>query len=75
MVCGLGRLYLHWASGHDARYTRTSVASVRYSCRSISMWLLVGGRLQCGLADECQKYWGVSISDGSTGDYGWVCKI
>lgn len=60
------------ASTHDARYTRICVASVRYFYPEIPIWLLVGGRLQRGLADELQKYWNVGTANLSTpGDFGW----
>lgn len=60
------------ASTHDARYTRICVASVRYFYPAIPVRLLVGGRLQRGLADELQKYWNVETAcPPISGDYGW----
>jgi hypothetical protein len=59
------------ASAHDARYTRTCVASIRYFYPDIPIRLLVGGRLQCGLANELRRYWGTGIADLPAGDYGW----
>ena len=59
------------ASAHDARYTRTCVASIRYFYPEIPIRLLVGGRLQCGLANELRRYWGIGIADLPAGDYGW----
>jgi hypothetical protein len=59
------------ASAHDARYTRICVASVRHFYPNIPIRLLVGGRLQRGLADELQQYWNVGTADLPRGDYGW----
>jgi hypothetical protein len=59
------------ASAHDARYTRICVASVRHFYPDIPSRLLVGGRLQRGLADELQQYWNVGTADISRGEYGW----
>jgi len=59
------------ASTHDARYTRTCVASIRYFYPKIPIRLLVGGRLQRGLADELKQYWSVEVADLPAGDYGW----
>jgi hypothetical protein len=59
------------ASTHDARYTRTCVASIRYFYPEIPICLLVGGRLQRGLADELRQYWSVGIADLPAADYGW----
>jgi hypothetical protein len=59
------------ASAHDARYTRICVASVRYFYPDVPVRLLVGGRLQRGLADELRRYWNVGTADLPCGDYGW----
>jgi GT2 family glycosyltransferase len=60
------------ASTHDARYTRICVASIRYFYPELPIRLLVGGRLQHGLADELQLYWNVGIADlAAEGEYGW----
>jgi hypothetical protein len=60
------------ASSLDARYTRICVASVRFFYPEIPIRLLVGGRLQRGLAEELHKYWGVGTADlPLNGDYGW----
>jgi len=59
------------ASTHDARYTRTCVASIRYFYPEIPIRLLAGGRLQRGLSDELKQYWSVGIVDLPAGDYGW----
>lgn len=59
------------ASTLDARYTRICVASVRYFYPDIPLRLLVGGRLQPGLAEELQEYWGVECADLPRRDYGW----
>ncbi|HTM36226.1 MAG TPA: hypothetical protein VL156_05735, partial [Terriglobales bacterium] len=60
------------ASAGDARYTRICVASVRYFYPEIPIRLLVGGRLQRGLAHELQRYWNVGTAHLPTaGDYGW----
>jgi hypothetical protein len=60
------------ASALDARYTRICVASIRFFYPGIPIRLLVGGRLQRGLADELRKYWDVRVADLPRGvDYGW----
>jgi hypothetical protein len=59
------------ASGRDARYTRICIASVRYFYPEVPIKLLVGGPLQCGLADELQRHWNVGTADLPRGDYGW----
>lgn len=59
------------ASAPDARYTRICVASIRYFYPNIPIRLLVGARLQRGLADELEHYWNVAKVDPSKGDYGW----
>jgi hypothetical protein len=59
------------ASKLDARFTRICVASVRYFYPEIPIRLLVGGRLQRGLAHELRRYWGVRIADIPKGNYGW----
>jgi hypothetical protein len=59
------------ASTHDARYTRTCVASIRFFYPDVPVRLLVGGRLQGGLADDLKRYWSVEIANVPFGDYGW----
>ena len=60
------------ASGHDARFTRICVASIRFFYPDVPIRLLVGGPLQRGLAQELRRYWNVGIAQlSSTGDYGW----
>jgi hypothetical protein len=59
------------ASARDARYTRICIASVRYFYPEVPIKLLVGGRLQRGLADELQRHWNVGLADLPWGDYGW----
>jgi hypothetical protein len=60
------------ASARDARYTRICVASIRFFYPQIPIRVLAGGRLQRGLADELQKYWGVEVAElPATGNYGW----
>jgi len=59
------------ASKLDARFTRICVASVRYFYPEIPIRLLVGGRLQRGLAESLLRFWGVRIADIPAGDYGW----
>ncbi|MGC2099843.1 MAG: hypothetical protein WA651_05455 [Candidatus Sulfotelmatobacter sp.] len=59
------------ASAGDARYTRICIASIRYFYPDLPIRLLVGGRLQRGLADELRKYWNVGTVDLPRGDYGW----
>jgi len=69
-VCRVDCIYVA-ASAYDARYTRTCVASIRYFYPEIPIRLLIGGRLQSGLADELRRHWGVAIADVPAGDYGW----
>jgi len=59
------------ACSRDARLTRICVASIRYFYPEISIRLLAGDVLQCGLADELQKYWDVELVNLPIGDYGW----
>src|ERR1051326_7390568 len=59
------------ASAHDARYTRTCVASIRYFYPEAPIRLLIGGALERRLAEELQRYWGVEIAAIARGDYGW----
>ena len=59
------------ASKLDARFTRICVASVRYFHSEIPIRLLVGDRLQRGLAHELRRSWGVQIADIPKGNYGW----
>jgi hypothetical protein len=59
------------ASKLDARFTRICVASVRYFHPQIPIRLLVGDRLQGGLAHELHRHWGVPIANVPKGDYGW----
>ena len=59
------------ASTHDARYTRICVASIRFFYPEIPIRLLIGGRLQRGVADELRHYWKVGIADFPRCDYGW----
>ena len=59
------------ASALDARYTRICVASIRFFYPEVPIRLLVGGRLQPGLADELKKYWNVTAELSVKGDYGW----
>jgi hypothetical protein len=59
------------ASKLDARFTRICVASVRSFHPEIPIRLLVGDRLQRGLAHELRRYWGVRIADIPKGNYGW----
>src|SRR5258707_12600793 len=58
------------ASTHDARYTRTCVASIRYFYPKIPIRLPVGGRLQRGLADQLKQCWSVEVADLPAGDSG-----
>jgi hypothetical protein len=66
----IDRIYIA-ASTRDARYTRICVASIRYFYPEVPIWLLVGGRLERGLADELRYHWGVRTADLPGGDYGW----
>jgi hypothetical protein len=59
------------ASALDSRYTRICLASIRYFYAEVPIRLLVGGRLQRGLANELQQYWGVRLANVPAGDYGW----
>jgi hypothetical protein len=59
------------ASAADARYTRICVASVRYFYPTIPIKLLIGGRLERGLAKELNRYWNVGLAEVQPGEYGW----
>jgi hypothetical protein len=59
------------ASSHDSRYTRISVASIRYFYPEIPIRILASGRVPRGLLEELRRYWGVTVADIPVGDYGW----
>jgi hypothetical protein len=59
------------ASTLDARLTRICVASVRRAHPDMVIKLLIGGRLQHGLADELSRYYGVRVADFPLREYGW----
>ena len=59
------------ASSRDARYTRMCVASIRYFYPNAPVKLLMGGKLERGLANELARFWNVSIADVPLGEYGW----
>src|SRR5579864_5917378 len=59
------------ACARDARLTRICVASIRYFYPEVPIRLLAGDILQCGLAEELHRYWGVGLVDLPSGDYGW----
>ncbi len=59
------------ASTHDARYTRTCVASIRYFYPEVPIRLLIGRYLQRNLAEELRRYWKIGIANIPGGDYGW----
>jgi hypothetical protein len=59
------------ASARDARFTRICTASVRFFYPEIPVRLLMGGRVQRGLADELAQHWDIGLADVPAGDYGW----
>ena len=59
------------ASALDGRLTRICVASVRHFYPDIPIRILVGGPLEKGLADELERYWGITPANLPRGDYGW----
>ena len=59
------------ASAHDARFTRTCVASIRRFYPAVPIRLLAGGPVQRGLLGELWKYWKVEPAAVTSGDYGW----
>jgi hypothetical protein len=59
------------ASKLDSRYTRISVASIRYFYPEIPIRILAGGCMRRGLLKELRQYWGVTLADIPAGDYGW----
>jgi hypothetical protein len=59
------------ASSRDSRYTRISVASIRYFYPEIPIRILASGRMGRGLLEELRQYWGVMPACIPTGDYGW----
>jgi hypothetical protein len=59
------------ASARDARFTRICVASIRHFYPEAPIRLLVGGRLEAGLAEELSHYWNVQIADVPAGEWGW----
>jgi len=59
------------ASARDARFTRICVASIRHFYPTATIKLLVGGKLEDGLANELSRYWDVRLSDVPPGEWGW----
>ncbi len=59
------------ASQLDSRFTRTCVASIRHFHPTITIKLLLGGRVQPLLVKELVETWAVEISEVPKGDYGW----
>jgi len=58
------------ASSRDSRYTRISVASIRYFYPEIPIRILASGRMRRGLLEELRQYWGVIPGCIPAGDYG-----
>jgi hypothetical protein len=58
-------------SGLDSRHTRISVASIRYFYPDIPVRILAGGHLRRRLLEELRQYWGVTLAEIPTGNYGW----
>lgn len=59
------------AAAHDARYTRSCIASIRHFYPLAAVKLLPGGRLEAGLRAELARHWDVGIADIAPGEYGW----
>jgi hypothetical protein len=59
------------ASGLDSRYTRISVASIRYFYPDIPVRILAGSRIRPRLLEELRQYWDVTPAEIPAGDYGW----
>jgi hypothetical protein len=59
------------ASRLDSRYTRISVASVRYFYPEIPIRILPGGCMRRRLIEELRQYWDVTLAEIPVGDYGW----
>ena len=59
------------ASAHDARFTRISVASIRYFYPDMLIRLLAGGPLQPGLVEELRRHWNIEVANIPGGHYGW----
>jgi len=59
------------ASRHDARFTRTCIASIRYFYPDIPVKLLVGGQLEKRLVSELAEYPNLTFADLPRRNYGW----
>jgi hypothetical protein len=59
------------ASRLDSRYTRISVASIRYFYPDIPIRILAGSCIRRGLLEELRQYWDVTLAKIPVGDYGW----
>lgn len=66
----LARIYIA-ASSRDARFARICAASVRTFAPDLPVFLLPGGRLEPGLAEELKRHWNVGLAEIPPGDYGW----
>ena len=66
----LSRIYIA-ASSRDARFARICAASVRSFAPDLPVFLLPGGRLEPGLAEELKRHWNVALAEIPPGDYGW----
>ena len=66
----LSRIYIA-ASSRDTRFARICAASVRTFAPDLPVFLLPGGKLERGLAEELKRHWNVGLAEIPPGDYGW----
>lgn len=59
------------ASTRDSRFARICAASIRSYYPELPVFLLPGGRLERGLAEELRTHWNVQLAKIPAGDYGW----
>jgi hypothetical protein len=66
----ISRVYIA-ASSRDSRFARICAASVRAFYPEIPIFLLPGGKLERGLAEELRIHWDVQLAEIPSGNYGW----
>jgi len=59
------------ASARDGRFTRICVASIRHFYPDVPIRLLIGGKLEPGLAAELERNWNVLPAAIPAGEWGW----
>jgi hypothetical protein len=70
LPCSVDVIYVA-ASACDARFTRICIASIRHFYPDAPIRLLVGGKLEPGLAEELARNWNVQPAAIPAGEWGW----